>query len=81
MIDLPLPNQDYLARFDYSVTVELGRSHSTEFKEFYTWCDKHLGVHYKDWFIISAGKDIYTLRCRNDKWTTFLALTWFDVIR
>jgi hypothetical protein len=77
---LPIPNINYLERFDYAVKVKLGKVYSKEFKEFYAWCDQHLGVHYKDWFIINAGKDIYTLRCRNDKWATFLALSWFDVI-
>ena len=81
MINLLPANQDYLDRFGYVVTVKLGHSYSKEFKEFYSWCGSHLGVHYKDWFIVSAGKDIYTLRCRNDKWATFLALTWFDVIQ
>ncbi len=81
MIHLPLANQDYLDKFGYTVTVKLGRSHTKEFKEFYSWCKARLGEQYKDWFIVSAGKDIYTLRCRNAKWATFLALTWFDVIR
>lgn len=71
---------DYLERFGYSVTVKLGKSYSKEFKSFYEWCQSHLGVHYKDWFIVSAGKDTYTLKCQNDKWATFLILTWVDKI-
>lgn len=75
-----LVNQAYLERFDYSIEVRLGKSYSAEFKEFYAWCHSHLGVHYKDWFIISAGKDTYILNCRNSKWATFLTLTWIDKI-
>jgi len=77
MINFP-PNQDYLERFDYSIKVKLGKSYSPEFKDFYSWCDSHLGVRYKDWFIVSAGKDTYTLRCRNNKWATFLVLSHVD---
>ena len=80
MTNLPTPNIDYLERFDYAITVKLGKSYSKEFKTFYEWCNSHLGVKYKDWFIVSSGKDTYTLKCRNNKWAMFLALTWIDVI-
>lgn len=69
---------EYLAQFEYKVTVRLGSSYSPEFKEFIEWCNTRLGTKYKDWFIYANGKNTYTLFCRNDKWAMFLALTHID---
>jgi hypothetical protein len=70
----------YLKKFEYRVTVQLGRPYTSEFKEFSGWCDQHMGEKYKDWFIADVGKGRYTLFARNTKRTTFLTLMWVDKI-
>lgn len=70
----------YRKQFEYHITIQLGKSYSTEFKEFCAWCNDHMGAKYKDWFIIDIGKGNYTLFARNTKWATFLTLTWVDKI-
>jgi hypothetical protein len=69
---------EYLAQFNYRITVKLGHSHTAEFKEFNEWCELRLGNKYKDWFITSNSKGVYTLFCRDSKWASFLALTHVD---
>ena len=71
---------DYLSQFNYKVTVKLGYTYTTEYKDFAEWCKTRLGVQYKDWFLTSNGKGNYTLFCRDNKWMTFLALTHVDII-
>jgi hypothetical protein len=71
---------DYLKQFEYRLTVKLGPSHTDKFKEFTQWCQSHLGIKYRDWFMTSNGKGTYTLHVQSSKWATFLALAWFDVI-
>ena len=71
---------EYLAQFEYKVTLRLGASYSAEFKEFTEWCTQRLGVKYKDWFMYAQNKGTYTLFCRNNKWAIFLALTYVDKI-
>ena len=71
---------EYLDKFTYRQTLNLGPSHSAKFKEFHEWCNSHLGVKFKDWFLFPCGKDVYTLFCRDSKWAIFLALTWVDII-
>lgn len=70
----------YIKQFEYRVTVQLGKAYTPEFKEFCAWCDQHMGVKYKDWFIADVGKGRYTLFARNTKWAIFLAITWVDKI-
>jgi hypothetical protein len=69
---------DYLKQFEYKVTLKLGPTYSKEYQEFSTWCHARLGVKFKDWFITSNSRGVYTLFCRSNKWATFLALTWVD---
>lgn len=69
---------EYLAKFEFKVTVKLGNSYQAEFTEFNTWCEERLGPKYKDWFLVSNGKGIYTLFCKSNKWASFLALTHVD---
>jgi len=80
MINLSPESKDYLEQFDYGITVRLGKSYTRDFKEFYAWCEAHLGVKYRDWFMVSVGPDVYLLKCRNNKWAMFLTLTWVDLI-
>jgi hypothetical protein len=69
---------DYLKQFEYRLTVKLGASHTKEFKEFNEWCQEHLGTKFKDWFITSSSRGVYTLYARSSKWASFLALTYVD---
>jgi hypothetical protein len=71
---------DYIAQFPYAVQVQLGKTHSAEFKDFYGWCSERLGTHYRDWFIIASGRDLYTLYSRDTKWASILILTHVDKI-
>lgn len=71
---------EYIHQFEYRLRVRLGPSYSKEFKEFSTWCGERLGTRYKDWFILAAAKNEYTLYCRTRKWAMFLALTHVDKI-
>jgi hypothetical protein len=69
---------EYIAQFPYSIKLKFGPSHGDEFRDFDIWCHRHLGNKFKDWFIISAGKGVYTLYSRDNKWATFLILTYVD---
>jgi uncharacterized protein YycO len=71
---------DYISNFDHKVTVKLGYTYTSKYKEFTEWCEDRLGIRYKDWFLTSNGKGYYTLFCRDNKWMTFLALTYVDII-
>ena len=71
---------DYLAQFSYRVDVKLGHTYTQEFKDFTAWCEARLGPKYKAWFLYTLGNGRYTLWLREDKWASFLALTWVDVI-
>jgi hypothetical protein len=71
---------DYLAQFPYSIKFQFGPTHGQEFQEFNRWCSEHLGNKFKDWFILSAGKGLYTLYSRDNKWATILILTHVDKI-
>lgn len=71
---------DYLKQFEYKITLKLGSTYSSEFKEFTEWCQTRLGTKYKDWFLYNSSKGEYVLFCRNNKWATFLALTHVDKI-
>jgi len=71
---------DYLKQFEYRITIQLGHTYTTDYKEFHEWCNTRLGNKYKDWFITSNGKGNYTLFARSNKWSTFLSLTWVDKI-
>jgi hypothetical protein len=77
-MQLSTPPADYLNRFDYHITVQLGPVHSVQFKQFYAWCEQRLGVKYRDWFIVSAGQHTYRLHHVNAKWSSILTLTWVD---
>ncbi len=72
--------RDYLSKFSYHVELSLGASWTTEFKDFNAWCEQRLGTKYKDWFLYSTGSKTYILFLRNDRWASFLALTWVDFI-
>jgi len=71
---------EYMTTFGYSIQLRLGPSHSDKFKDFHAWCREHLGTQYRDWFIMNHGPGIYTLRCKDNKWAMFLALSWVDII-
>lgn len=71
---------EYIHQFEYKLRVRLGPSYSKEFKEFSEWCSNRLGVKFKDWFILAADKNEYTLYCKTNKWAMFLALTHVDKI-
>jgi hypothetical protein len=71
---------DYLKQFEYRITINLGPTYKPEYEEFSAWCHDKLGVKFKDWFITSNGKGVYTLHARSNKWSTFLAFKWLDKI-
>ena len=71
---------EYVSGFAYSVELQLGPSYSADFKEFQAWAVKRLGVKYKDWFMMSSGKDKYRLYCKDTKWSMFLVLEHVDKI-
>ena len=69
---------DYIKQFEYRMAFKLGASYSKEYKEFHDWCSTRLGIKFKDWFITSNSKGVYTIYVRSSKWASFLALTWVD---
>lgn len=69
---------EYIAQFPYSIKLKFGPTHGLEFQEFNRWCNTHLGSKFKDWFLLSAGKGLYTLYSRDNKWATILILTYVD---
>jgi hypothetical protein len=67
--------QDYLLGFTEQATLKGTWAKDAEVKLCYTWCEEHLGVKYKDWFMM--GNTIYFKDSRN---ATFFRLTWSDLI-
>lgn len=85
----PLPSgagnsiNEYLKNFPYQISVHLGKVYTPEFKEFNAWCEKNLGVKYKDWFLIGHGgmsNSKYTLWLKDTKKSMFLALKYSEAI-
>jgi uncharacterized protein YueI len=66
---------EYLGSFTECVTLKSSWSKSQEVKECYKWCEQHLGIKYKDWFMMNT-----TLYFKNSKKATFFRLTWNDLI-
>ena len=71
---------DYLEQFEYRIQLQLGPTYSNQYKEFSAWCQQRLGIKFKDWFLTSNSKGVYTVFVRSNKWASFLALTWVDYI-
>ena len=71
---------EYLKKFEYRVNVRLGSTYTKEYTEFHAWCKARLGEQYKDWFIYSLGHGKYRVFVTDNKWATFLALTWVDML-
>lgn len=71
---------EYIAQFNYRVNLRLGSTYSAEFEQFHNWCEQHLGTKFKDWFMITKGKGVYTLFSKDNKWAMFLVLTYVDNI-
>jgi hypothetical protein len=73
----------YLLKFPYKINIKVGQTYTQNFKEFNAWCEKTLGVKYKDWFLIGhAGinNPTYTLYLKDSKKSMFLALKYSEII-
>jgi hypothetical protein len=71
---------EYIAQFPYQVVVRLGGTYTDQFAEFEQWCQEHLGTKFRDWFMMSKGKGLYTLYAKDTKWSMFLVLAHVDKI-
>jgi hypothetical protein len=71
---------EYLSQFPLTLTLNLGQSYGSTFKEFHQWCADNLGYQYKDWFLVSTKRGIFTLYLRNPKWLSILALRFSDLV-
>lgn len=67
--------QDYLNGFTERAQLKWTWGKSSEVKECYTWCEKHLGIKYKDWFMMGD-----VIHFKDTKKATFFRLTWGDII-
>jgi hypothetical protein len=67
--------EEYLSGFTECVTLRGTWAKSPEVKSCYAWCEQHLGIKYKDWFMMGD-----TLHFKDTKKATFFRLTWNDLI-
>ena len=71
---------EYLKGFTHHFDISLGKAYSPEAKDFYAWCEQHLGKKYKDWFVVSNSKTTYRVWCKSSKHVTFLRLKYSESI-
>jgi hypothetical protein len=71
---------EYLSKFEHHIVLNCGESHNSKFKEVYHWCSDHLGVRYKDWFMMNNSTKGQILHVNDTKWITMLQLTFPEVI-
>jgi len=73
---------EYIKGFDHHIVIKLGPSWSPECKEVYKFCVDHLGVQYKDWFIVSGGGKGQTgvLHVKDTKWLTLMHLQFPNLV-
>lgn len=67
--------QEYLRGFTEIVRLAGSYQKTPAVRECYTWCEKHLGAKYKDWYMIHSS--IYF---KNNKKATMFRLTWGHLI-
>lgn len=67
--------QQYLRGFTERATLKGTWARSPEVKSCYAWCEQHLGIKYKDWFMMGD-----TIHFKDNKKATFFRLTWGDLI-
>lgn len=77
---------NYIRNFDSAI--RLNRN-AMQLLEVYRWCEQHLGVKYKDWFIYDVkdyafSSPAHPNRCviyiKSAKSATLFRLRWMDVI-
>lgn len=66
---------EYLSGFTESVTLKGTWFKNSDVKACYAWCEQHLGIKYKDWFMMGS-----TLHFKDTKKATMFRLTWSDLI-
>lgn len=66
---------DYLAGFTETATLVKPWSKSTETRECYDWCEQHLGIKYKDWYMMNQ-----TVYFKNTKGATMFRLMWSHLV-
>ena len=66
---------EYLESFTEMATLSGSYTRNPEVKECYRWCEAHLGVKYRDWFMMNNS--IYF---KNNKSATMFRLTWGHLI-
>jgi hypothetical protein len=71
---------EYISSFPYHIEVEAGPVYNETFKDFSAWCNNSLGVKFKDWFLLSTGKNSYRLYMRDTKHSMFLSLKYSNII-
>lgn len=67
--------QEYLRGFTETVTLKGDYQKDREVRECYKWCEAHLGIKYKDWFMIHSG-----IHFKNNKSATMFRLMWGHLI-
>lgn len=72
--------EEYLSNFGYRIRLKAGYTWSAEFQEFNKWCEENLGTKYKDWFLAAGGNRHYILYVKNNKWASFLALRFAELV-
>ena len=65
----------YLRGFTEKVRLKGTWARDQEVKDCYRWCEQHLGVKYKDWYMLGS-----TLHFKDTKRATIFRLTWSDLI-
>jgi hypothetical protein len=73
--DLTKDALDYLNSFTEKVKLNGTWAKTPEVKECYLWCEKHLGVKYRDWYLLGS-----TLHFKDSKNATMFRLTWSELI-
>lgn len=73
----------YLKNFPYKISINIGQTYTQDFKELYAWCNRNLGIKYKDWFLAGQGglrNSTYTLYLKDSKKGMILALKYSESI-
>ena len=66
---------EYLKGFTETATLKGSYARSPEVKECYRWCEAHLGVKYRDWFMMNDS-----VHFKNNKSATMFRLAWGHLI-
>lgn len=66
---------EYLRGFTETVSLKSSYQKSQEVRDCYKWCDQHLGIKYKDWYMIHSS-----IHFKDSKGATMFRLMWGHLI-